>query len=212
MSDDEVEPKYLTKSVWTIRGLEARTRAKWEKQGWEFVTQNQSLLRTELSFRRVKKKLPWYAWAAIGAGVVLLGVGITVGSLTEAPTASHDAPQPPPAAVSTPDTQATEIPVATQTAAPVAPALDETYAAQYLAMQWEAKFTYGGTVHWIESRITTANPDGSFTFKIDATVKNAYGTDEDATIEGDVSGTDAAPIITDSILYTDDGTVVNFSG
>ncbi|WP_138443427.1 DUF4839 domain-containing protein [Sinomonas susongensis] len=92
MADEQ--PKYEVKNVQTIRGAEARTRAKWEKEGWEFVSQNQELLRTKMEFRRVKAKLPL---KLIGAGAALLLVlaivGITVdathgGGATAAPTAS----------------------------------------------------------------------------------------------------------------------------
>ena len=90
--------------------------------------------------------------------------------------------------------------------------LDETTAAQFRAAQWEVRFTYGGKVQWIMDRSTTRHPDGTFTFKLSATVTNQYGTDQPATIEGDVGGTDAAPTITDSMLYTNDGQTVNFNG
>lgn len=89
-------------------------------------------------------------------------------------------------------------------------ALSEVNAAQFLALAWEDKMTYGGTVHWIADRITTANEDGTFTFKIGATVTNEYGTEFHATIEGDVGGTNEAPVILDSILYNDAGEIVNY--
>ena len=208
--------------------MEARTRAKWEKDGWEFVSQSQiGLFRNELIFRRPKKKQPWYLWPAIGAFVVLIVgglifVGVLKGGVDSA--GSHETPDaaastpsftPTPRQTTTVAPQPTAVPttVASQpTAVPTPPrALSEINAAQFLAMGWEAKFPYGGTVHWIVDRITTANADGSYTFKIGATVKNQHGTDTDATIEGDVAGTDTAPTITDSILYTNDGQVVNYN-
>ncbi|TPG14045.1 hypothetical protein EAH86_17735 [Pedococcus bigeumensis] len=48
----------------TIRGREASTIAKWQKAGWEFVTQGQGTLRREMTFRRVKPKDPWQQLAA----------------------------------------------------------------------------------------------------------------------------------------------------
>lgn len=93
---------------------------------------------------------------------------------------------------------------------PVAPALDETTAAQYLAHSWENLFPYGGSVHWILDRITTANDDGTYTFKIGATIKNEYGTKISATIEGDVGGTTDNPVILDSILYTNTGEIIEY--
>lgn len=212
------EPSYQTNSVRTIRGMEARTRAKWEKDGWEFVSQNQiGPLRNELTFRRPKKKQPWYLWPAIGAFVVLIVAGFIFAGVLKGGEDSAGSHETPAAAASTPSftpTPGQTTTVAPQpTAVPTPPrALSEINAAQFPAMGWEAKFPYGGTVHWIVDRITTANADGSYTFKIGATVKNQYGTDTDATIEGDVAGTDAAPTITDSILYTNDGQVVNYNG
>lgn len=90
--------------------------------------------------------------------------------------------------------------------------LDEVYAAQHLADAWKDRMIYGGTVHWIADRITTANDDGTFTFKIGATIKNEYGTKYKGTIEGDVGGTNDAPVILDSIMYTDAGEVIDYYG
>ncbi|MGC3862301.1 DUF4839 domain-containing protein [Micromonospora chersina] len=69
MADDGV--RYEFKSVQTIRGIEARSIAKWQKAGWEFVDQAQGTLRTTLNFRRPKPKVPWVL-IAVAAGVVLL--------------------------------------------------------------------------------------------------------------------------------------------
>lgn len=99
-----------------------------------------------------------------------------------------------------------------KTQAPADNTLDEVTAAQHLALAWEDRMTYGGTVHWIVDRITTVNEDGTFTFKIGATIENAYGNKSGATIEGDVGGTTAAPEILDSIMYTDTGEVINYHG
>ncbi|WP_200210906.1 DUF4839 domain-containing protein [Micromonospora coerulea] len=69
MADDGVQ--YEFKSVQAIRGIEARSIAKWQKAGWEFVDQKQGTLRTTLNFRRPKPKVPWVL-IAVAAGVVLL--------------------------------------------------------------------------------------------------------------------------------------------
>jgi hypothetical protein len=46
------------KTVQSIRGMEARTKAKWERDGWELVEQaDPSMLRTKLTFRRPKKSI-----------------------------------------------------------------------------------------------------------------------------------------------------------
>lgn len=47
---------YETKVVQAIRGTESRAEAKWRKDGWELVSQNQGTLRTEMTFRRTKPK------------------------------------------------------------------------------------------------------------------------------------------------------------
>ncbi|WP_324273569.1 hypothetical protein [Blastococcus brunescens] len=49
---DEVQYEFT--SVQTIRGGEAKTIAKWRTDGWELDSRDQGLLRTELTFRRVK--------------------------------------------------------------------------------------------------------------------------------------------------------------
>lgn len=90
--------------------------------------------------------------------------------------------------------------------------LDDVYAAQFLALAWEDRMIYGGTVHWIADRITTPNDDGTYTFKIGATLKNGYGTEYSGTIEGDVGGTNDAPVILDSIMYTDAGETFDYFG
>jgi hypothetical protein len=53
-ADDNVE--YEFKSVQALRGRESSAQAKWQDQGWEFVSENPGKLRTELTFRRVKPK------------------------------------------------------------------------------------------------------------------------------------------------------------
>lgn len=88
-------PEYEFKTVQTVRGMEARTRAKWEKEGWEFVDQSQELVRTKLTLRRVKPKLPFkLVGAAAGLVMILATVGIVVGvthsgGATAYPTASN---------------------------------------------------------------------------------------------------------------------------
>lgn len=53
------DERYEFKSVTTIRGAEARTIAKWQKDGWELDTQDRQLLRTKMVFRRVQAKQRW---------------------------------------------------------------------------------------------------------------------------------------------------------
>ncbi len=73
--DDDAQYEFT--SVRAIRGMEARTIAKWHKEGWKLDTQNEGTLRTELTFRRVKAKTPWRLWA-LAAAVILLVVIIGV--------------------------------------------------------------------------------------------------------------------------------------
>src|SRR3954447_7421410 len=53
-ADDGVEHEF--KSVQALRGRAGSAKAKWQNQGWEFVSENRGTLRTELNFRRVKPK------------------------------------------------------------------------------------------------------------------------------------------------------------
>jgi hypothetical protein len=53
-ADDIVQHEF--KSVQALRGREHSAKAKWQNQGWEFVSENRGTLRTELNFRRVKPK------------------------------------------------------------------------------------------------------------------------------------------------------------
>jgi hypothetical protein len=48
--------KYMFTTVKAIRGRESATKAKWQDQGWEFVSQTQGTLRSELTFRKVEPK------------------------------------------------------------------------------------------------------------------------------------------------------------
>lgn len=72
--------KYETRSVKTVRGLEARTRAKLEKEGWEFVSHEQGTVRSELTFRRPKPETPWKLIGAGGGLLALLIVGSLIAS------------------------------------------------------------------------------------------------------------------------------------
>jgi hypothetical protein len=53
-ADENVQ--YEFKSVQALRGRASSAKAKWQNQGWEFVSENRGTLRTELNFRRVKPK------------------------------------------------------------------------------------------------------------------------------------------------------------
>lgn len=75
--------QYEEKAVRTIRGTEARSIEKWQKDGWELVAKDEGRLRTELTFRRPKPKTPWRLIAA-GGGlvVVLIAFSLIMGAMT----------------------------------------------------------------------------------------------------------------------------------
>lgn len=112
MADDDVQ--YDFKSVKAIRGMEARTIAKWESQGWELDTQTPGTVRTELTFRRVKPKASKRgALVAIG-GLVAVGIiGLSIGAIadgddddsksTASPTKTSATPTPSESASPTPE-------------------------------------------------------------------------------------------------------------
>jgi Domain of unknown function (DUF4839) len=76
-------PRYEYESVRVLRGTEGRTIAKWVQNGWELDAQSQgSMLRTDLTFRRVQAKASWRVLAMAGAVVVLVLV-IAIGVVTE---------------------------------------------------------------------------------------------------------------------------------
>ncbi len=80
MSDDV---QYESKSVKAIRGMEARTVAKWTADGWELASQTPGAISSELSFRRVKRKVSRAVGAAAAGMVVLVVVAITIGVIIE---------------------------------------------------------------------------------------------------------------------------------
>lgn len=110
--------KYETKSVQTVRGTEKLMISKWEKDGWELVTQNPGKLRTELVFRRPKPKTPWKLYAILGGALVVLFTFIGIMAAITGGGADDDA-----GPASTPSTQAAaprdepstepEVPIAT---------------------------------------------------------------------------------------------------
>lgn len=69
--------KYETRSVKAVRGLEPRTRAKLEQEGWEFVSQEKGTVRTAMSFRRPKPAVPW-KMIGIGGGVFALIIAVAL--------------------------------------------------------------------------------------------------------------------------------------
>lgn len=77
----ESAPRYEMKSVTTVRGLEARSRSKWESAGWEFVSQDEGRIRSTLHLRRPKKITPRWVWIAGRSVAALAVVAIVLGSI-----------------------------------------------------------------------------------------------------------------------------------
>jgi hypothetical protein len=77
MADDEV--KYELTTVRAIRGTEAKTTAKWQDDGWEFVSQSQGLLQSQITFRRPKAKPQWNLFAVLGGVLAFLAIVIIIG-------------------------------------------------------------------------------------------------------------------------------------
>ncbi len=90
MAEDDA--RYEFKSVRTMRGREARTMAKWQNDGWEFVTQGQGrLLRTEMTFRRVKPQTRRRRLAVSGGLILLVVIIGIVAVMTHGPAIVGDA-------------------------------------------------------------------------------------------------------------------------
>lgn len=79
MADDDMQ--YEFKTVQAFRGTETRSIAKWQKAGWQFVDQTQGALRTQLNFRRPKRRVPRALIALVAGAVLLLA---TVGGIASA--------------------------------------------------------------------------------------------------------------------------------
>lgn len=121
MADDGVQ--YEVKTVRTIRGTEARVITKWEKDGWEFVTDRRGKVQTELTFRRQKPKTPWRLIAVAGGALLvvaiisIIGVSLSGGSSSEAETVPTEN-------VAAPSEQPSEAPASSEPE-PSAPAEEE---------------------------------------------------------------------------------------
>jgi hypothetical protein len=98
--------------VQALRGRASSAKAKWQDQGWEFVSENRGTLRTELNFRRVKPKTfgayllsfvaalrrlqPKTQVALVASGALILvagSIGILVGTQSAGDTPSPSAAQ-----------------------------------------------------------------------------------------------------------------------
>ena len=207
--------KYESRSVRTVRGLEARTMVKWKKLGWEFVSQNQlSMLRTEMTFRRVKKKLPKYVLPlAIGVPVIAFGALIILGVATDA-WHVHSSADPVAAAANTSKaTVSSPTPTATPPTTPeaaVAPApvpTNQTASGLQWLWAWTTCGTYGkqqfpyGYADSVGDIYTKQIQGDTWWLKYQATVTNAYGAKRNIDVECTVGGSNDAPMVVDFISY-----------
>jgi hypothetical protein len=56
MTTEDGGVKYETRTVKAVRGMESRTAAKWESQGWEVVDQKTGRVSSEITIRRPRPK------------------------------------------------------------------------------------------------------------------------------------------------------------
>jgi hypothetical protein len=79
----ETEKKYEFREVRVVRGLESRTKSKWENDGWEFVSKDEGTLQTKLKFKREKAKLSKGLKAGAAGGALVLVAIIAIGIANE---------------------------------------------------------------------------------------------------------------------------------
>lgn len=75
MAEEHV--RYETRTVKTVRGMEARVAARWEGAGWEVVSQERGRLQSELRIRREVPKTSRRAWV-VGGGAVSAAIAVVV--------------------------------------------------------------------------------------------------------------------------------------
>jgi hypothetical protein len=185
---------YEYTSVQAMRGTEAKAIAKWEKDGWEVDRRDQGVLRTELTFRRVKPKSfgatmlaafrglqPKVQLLAVSAGGLLLALVVVVGVVVG--MQGGGGPSQPAASATDAEVSAepAQEPAATRSAAPTTPAADEILTvennadlATLLAItqpgapavgEFAAKYR-GRTIEF-DGNIAYLNPHGSYTTRYD---------------------------------------------
>lgn len=173
--------KYETRSVKTVRGLEARTIAKLEKEGWEYVSQEQGTVRSELAFRRPKPATPWKLIGAGGGLLALLVVGSLIIGAVEGGASSNNSAEalrsPAPSQIAETEAQAAPAEATTQSiesppAAPVVTAitvdelLDKLNSAQMGGIKNGDRFELTGELFMSELWMTGAT--GEFTVMLKA--------------------------------------------
>lgn len=78
MAAEDGDVKYRMQTIRAVRGLESRTAAKWEAQGWEVVSTKTGKISSELTIRRPKPKTPWILYGALGGIIVVLVLVLVV--------------------------------------------------------------------------------------------------------------------------------------
>jgi hypothetical protein len=114
----ENEIQYELRTVQAIRGMEARSKAKWEADGWEFVSQTTGLVRTTITFRRPKPKRQWRTIAIASGGLVLAIVTLLILNTVENGGHTQKAVAPSTAATNSHTAQQTQPPISTPTPPP----------------------------------------------------------------------------------------------
>ena len=118
MADDGV--KYETKTVRTIRGAESRAVSKWEKEGWEVVSQSKGKLQTEITIRRHKPKTPWRLVAVGGGALAVLVIALIANGISREQSSAEPAETPAASAsetTPTPSERPSQEPTPTESAA-----------------------------------------------------------------------------------------------
>lgn len=81
MASEEI--KYDRLELKAIRGGEAKAIDQKQNEGWELVSREQGRLRTTLTFRRPKRKIPWQVLAGAGAAAAAIVAVLAVGAVME---------------------------------------------------------------------------------------------------------------------------------
>lgn len=116
----DTEITYETKTVRAVRGLESRTIAKWENDGWEVVSQAPGKIKTEITLRRPAPRSRRLLWI-VGGGVLMLALVtiFTIGVISEKDTAPAETASPASSEAAAPSEQSS--PEATDTAPTLPP-------------------------------------------------------------------------------------------
>lgn len=173
--------KYDLNTIRTIRGTEARARAKWEADGWEFVSQEQGTIRTQMTFRKPKKPVSWKRFAVLGgvlaALAIIIGVNVALSSDDGAKPAATSSARPTPDAAPEQSAEPTAAPK--PTTAPESVVLTAVNNADLAALLTgpqdgptvEAFATkYEGQTIEFDGAIGAMNPHGGYTTRYDILV------------------------------------------